>query len=329
MSNLILTADDYGVIDGIDNAILEAAKAGRINSIAVLPNASDAPQRLQRLRQECPPEVEIGCHFTLTSGSVVSSPEKVPSLHRNGKFFSHKELNYAMNPEEVKIELRAQLGVFEAENIKVKHLSSHHKALDFFEPVHKAFLQIAHEYSNRQIPIRSPFNRPKFKQYLYIQFLATALQDDLPDEEIDRFLAFARRMTSVRKVNLLLKEYGFPRPKIKLPSYLDSSHFGLPDSRLIPEHEIIRISKNRRKRLLRRIKRINRIRPVELLFHLIEDDYGSLLNGKFNQQIREANYPGIDSNYFDGRIIEMKSLMGISEENLRQRGAKKISWSEL
>jgi hypothetical protein len=176
MPNFIFTADDYGVINSIDDAIIEAVNAGKINSVAAFPNGPNAVNRLKKLAKECP-DVEIGCHFTITSGKPVSSLSEVKSLVRkNGKFHDFKELPHKIKASEVETELKAQLKVFEDAGITVKHLSSHHKALDFYPHIHRKFVEIANTCFPSVTPIRSPHNRPRRMQSAFIFMLGLGLE---------------------------------------------------------------------------------------------------------------------------------------------------------
>ena len=52
MAKLIFTADDYGIVEAIDNGVCEAISEGWINSVEVFPNDPNKVQRsVQKLGQ--------------------------------------------------------------------------------------------------------------------------------------------------------------------------------------------------------------------------------------------------------------------------------------
>jgi regulator of RNase E activity RraB len=67
-------------------------------------------------------------------------------------------------------------------------------------------------------------------------------------------------------------------------------------------------------------------RPVEIMFHLIQDEYDKL--GSFEKQLKKVGYSGINPKYFDGRMIEMRSLMGIKKSDLASRNVNLVSWEK-
>lgn len=75
-SKHILTADDYGAIDYIDQGIMKAIRAGKINSVACFATRCERncemelPERIQKLldlKKEAF-EFSIGLHFCISAG---------------------------------------------------------------------------------------------------------------------------------------------------------------------------------------------------------------------------------------------------------------------
>ena len=49
MGSLILTADDYGACDFIDNGIIQALEQGKINTVTAFVTHPESKQRLDKL----------------------------------------------------------------------------------------------------------------------------------------------------------------------------------------------------------------------------------------------------------------------------------------
>lgn len=85
---IILTADDYGACDFIDNGIKDALIKGKINVVSTFVTHQSSEERIKNLlelREELKTNGEytfnIGLHFSITSG--YSLQEKHSSLTRN------------------------------------------------------------------------------------------------------------------------------------------------------------------------------------------------------------------------------------------------------
>ena len=115
MNKLIITADDFGMCEEVNDAILECISAGNIKSTNVMANMDHAyDERLLENRDN----VTIGLHWNLTTGRPVLRPELVPSLvGANGEFLDSQVFRTAIkkrhvNKSEVRQELIAQYNRF-------------------------------------------------------------------------------------------------------------------------------------------------------------------------------------------------------------------------
>src|SRR5688500_6181825 len=108
MKHLIVTADDYGVFPAINDAILDCVKAGKINSVAVLPNYdgnghyASSVQNLQRLLNLSDGNVDIGCHLTITSGKPVTTDKMAFACDSEGNFKSFTAMRNYHTAEQLK-----------------------------------------------------------------------------------------------------------------------------------------------------------------------------------------------------------------------------------
>ncbi len=110
---LIVTADDYGLCDSVNQAIEACLDAGTICSTCVMTNMPDYHDAAQ-LRHRFP-DMSVGIHWTMTQGMPVLSASKIPSLvNADGMFYSRpqflrKWLANQVNISELKAEFLAQI----------------------------------------------------------------------------------------------------------------------------------------------------------------------------------------------------------------------------
>lgn len=328
---IIITADDYGAIDSIDDGIIDAINNGPVRSVAAFANSPTAVERLTKLKENTPDDVEIGCHLTLTSGKPVLPIEQIPSVYDedNNEFFrDFGDFTYSMDEGEVEAELRAQMSVFAEADIKIAHLTAHHNSLDNFEKYHRLSLKLAHEfYPGEIIPTRSAAVVPKVKGLAFREILKVKMEGENTDEELDLFSNFGNRITSDRKVRKVVKEYGYSNARI--PVCINSVMYGFPDKKKKSLNAIERKVPKRKKKFLKDISKLpGRAIPYEYVVHLIADDYARY--DEFVQQLQTQDYAsGVDDAYFDGRMIEEKAIKSITLDDLAEAGAERSSWSSI
>ena len=109
---LIVTADDYGLCDSVNQAIEACLEACTLSATCVMTNMP-AYHSAAQLRHRFP-GMSVGIHWTMTQGPSVLSASEIPSLvDADGKFYSRaqfrsKWLANQVNIEELKAELGAQ-----------------------------------------------------------------------------------------------------------------------------------------------------------------------------------------------------------------------------
>jgi predicted glycoside hydrolase/deacetylase ChbG (UPF0249 family) len=111
MIQLILNADDFGLTQGVNEAVFELARLGALNSTTVMVNMPYAGEARELLFIE---GFKVGLHFTLTEGKPIAPLERVSSLvNKNGLFFSFEEFRQYVKSghikeSEIALELDAQ-----------------------------------------------------------------------------------------------------------------------------------------------------------------------------------------------------------------------------
>ncbi|GAB4114783.1 MAG: ChbG/HpnK family deacetylase [Roseiflexaceae bacterium] len=106
---VIITADDYGMCESVNQAIEACLEAGAMRATCVMTNMP-LWRETARLRQRFP-QASIGLHWTLTLVTPVLPAEAVPSLvDQQGHFFSFAQLRQKIMRREVKVaEIEAEL----------------------------------------------------------------------------------------------------------------------------------------------------------------------------------------------------------------------------
>ena len=114
MKKLIVNADDFGLTNGVNRAIIEGHTRGAITSATLMANmpAFDAAVRLAKDH----PSLGVGLHFNITQGRPVADASRVGSLiDDSGEFWGTSQAvlmthaGRAVEYQEVVIELRAQI----------------------------------------------------------------------------------------------------------------------------------------------------------------------------------------------------------------------------
>ena len=132
MQRLIVTADDCGMSEGINQATYDLHKRGYISAASVMTNFPGYQHALE-LFSDCP-ELDIGVHLNLTDGRPVdrrgpyhshllkndhSFRDKF-SLYLRGMFFSKDTIRW------IRSELDAQLRRLVDAGVRPQHITTHH-----------------------------------------------------------------------------------------------------------------------------------------------------------------------------------------------------------
>lgn len=151
---LILNADDFGMCQAVNAAIIEALSFGLLRSTTVMVPCPWAPQALNFLAEN--PQVAFGVHLTAISDPAgyrwgpVSARERVPSLvDAHGFFYDFAGmpiLRARAKLAELETEFRAQIETVLAVGLRPTHLDWH--ALRFAErtDIYDLIIELAREY---------------------------------------------------------------------------------------------------------------------------------------------------------------------------------------
>ena len=129
MQKLIVTADDYGMCQQVDDAIDAGIENGIITTTNVMTNM-ETLENARALREKYP-HISIGVHFNVTTGRPVSDPKDIPSLLApDGTFwnlstFKKRYSKGLIVPKELEKELETQYTLFEETCGKADYWNTH------------------------------------------------------------------------------------------------------------------------------------------------------------------------------------------------------------
>jgi hypothetical protein len=167
---VIVHADDLGETHAVNAAAIKALEAGTINSASLMVACPWFPEIADYAKAH--PEADFGLHLTLTSERVyyrwgpVASADRVPSLvDQNGYFHHDWERDPKVNPQDVEIELRAQIERALAMGVRPTHLDSHqYRLIMNGKALFDVMVKVAHEY---KLPVF--VTRDWFAEHPYLQ----------------------------------------------------------------------------------------------------------------------------------------------------------------
>jgi hopanoid biosynthesis associated protein HpnK len=150
MKKLIVNADDFGLTEKVNEAIVQGHRRGIITSATLMANGA-AFESAVGLAQATP-ELGVGIHLNLTEGAPVSSCSKIPGLvNAQGLLSSTPErlaarlLAGILSLAQVELELRAQMEKVLAAGVALTHLDGH-KHVHLFPRIFELVIRLAKEY---------------------------------------------------------------------------------------------------------------------------------------------------------------------------------------
>lgn len=174
---LVLTADDFGLHESVNEAVERAALAGTLTAASLMvaaPAAADAVRRARAL-----PHLKVGLHVTLADGRAQLPPHEIPRIvDAQGRFGNRLALDgwrYFALPEvrrQLNREIRAQFRAFAATGLTLDHVNVH-KHLHLHPTVLALLIEIGREYGLP--PIRVPAEPIRYARRVSTGALVSAL----------------------------------------------------------------------------------------------------------------------------------------------------------
>ena len=164
MGRLIVNADDFGLTEGVNRAILELHAAGVLTSTTLMAQAAATVEAIEIARST--PALGVGCHVVLVDGEPVLSPQQIPSLAdtSTGRFhptlgaFLQRLLTGRIRFAEIEAEAAAQIELLQSNGVVLTHIDTH-KHTHMFPAVLRPVLRAAKAAGIRAV--RNPFE-PKW-----------------------------------------------------------------------------------------------------------------------------------------------------------------------
>jgi hopanoid biosynthesis associated protein HpnK len=148
---LIVTADDFGLNEAVNEAVEQANRAGVLTAASLMvaaPGAADAIRRARKL-----PLLRVGLHLVLADGRAMLAPDLIPDLAdpsgwMNSRMFLNGVRFFALPRirRQLEAEIRAQFSAFARTGLVLDHVNVH-KHFHLHPTLLTMLLRIGREYA--------------------------------------------------------------------------------------------------------------------------------------------------------------------------------------
>ncbi len=157
MSRLIVTADDFGLAEEINEAVEIAHSKGILSAASLMVSGPAAGDALARARHM--PDLRVGLHLVLVEERPLLSPMQIPHLvAANGRLRTDlSRLGYEIAVSqtvrnELRLEIEAQFAAFQSTRLPLDHVNAH-KHFHLHPVVAAMILEIGAAYSMRSLRV--------------------------------------------------------------------------------------------------------------------------------------------------------------------------------
>ncbi len=162
MKKLIITGDDFGLAEPVNEAIVEAHRNGILTAASLMMGASAASDAVERARAV--PSLKVGLHLVVVEGRPVSPPEQVPDLvDKDGEFscrLIRSGFKFYFRPivrKQLEAEIRAQYEAFHRTGFVLDHVNAHNH-MHLHPTILSLLIEIGKDYGLQSI--RFPYEPP-------------------------------------------------------------------------------------------------------------------------------------------------------------------------
>jgi hopanoid biosynthesis associated protein HpnK len=127
---LIITADDFGLHEAVNEAVQQASEAGALTSASLMVGAPAAADAIRRARML--PGLRVGLHLVLAEGRATLPHELIPDLTDEGGQMSGDMFLRAVRfiadrgtRRQLEAEIRAQFSEFSRSGLPLDHVNVH------------------------------------------------------------------------------------------------------------------------------------------------------------------------------------------------------------
>lgn len=346
---IIINADDFGPIDFINEGIYKHVREGNLDSVQALPNGKESHllDSFRKLHDSVPAgrKLEVGVHFTLTSGGPIVGADETIKAQRWGKMveqnagktqfkaYSKFHFGYAAYLDLIREEFKAQRERIESQvnlvnqekgtsKLAVTSASSHHNLLTIAEDIFEVYVEAA-----KGLRLRSPKMKPNETSNTFYGFVLPLF--NMTDNKEQR-----QKMAAMNKAFAENKYLGPKTIEFPSPAYLDVQFYKNLGSLGIGKVTKMKVN-SRMKQFNEMINEALQYTPntqveshkkvVEFVFHLGQrnaemgnKDYSKLTN----------DYAGVTHKYFDNREVEVAALEQLCLQQYGSYIKDFVSWQE-
>jgi hopanoid biosynthesis associated protein HpnK len=155
--HLIVTADDFGLHESVNEAVEQASRGGILNAASLMvaaPAAADAVRRARRL-----PNLRVGLHIVLADGSSSLPHQQIPGIAdadgRMGEDMFVRGVRYfasAAVRKQLEAEIRAQFLAFARTGLPLDHVNAH-KHFHLHPTILGILIRMAREFGARAMRV--------------------------------------------------------------------------------------------------------------------------------------------------------------------------------
>ncbi len=161
-TQIIFTADDFGLCDEVNEAVEHGHRGGVLSAASLMVGAPAAKDAIERARRM--PRLAVGLHLTLVEGRPVLPAAALPALVKSDGTF-HDDLvgagvRWFFSPaarRQLRAEIRAQFEAFRATGLTLDHVNAHNH-MHLHPTVLELIVAIAKEFDVRAV--RLPYEAP-------------------------------------------------------------------------------------------------------------------------------------------------------------------------
>ena len=127
---LIVNADDFGLSQSVNEAVIRAHRDGILTSASLMVNEPGCDEAVKFAKEN--PRLGVGLHLTLLMGRSALPPEKIPGLVNSCGEFSNNPVATGISYffkrglcEQLRAEIHAQFEKFHATGLPLDHVNGH------------------------------------------------------------------------------------------------------------------------------------------------------------------------------------------------------------
>jgi hopanoid biosynthesis associated protein HpnK len=127
---LIVNADDFGLSQSVNEAVIRAHRDGILTSASLMVNEPGCGEAVKLAKEN--PRLGVGLHLTLLMGRSALSPQKIPGLVNSRGEFSNSPVGTGMSyffkrglRDQLRAEIHTQFEKFHATGLPLDHVNGH------------------------------------------------------------------------------------------------------------------------------------------------------------------------------------------------------------